>query len=77
MVYLKTYNKSRLQYVEETSQNINKRFSWHNSCFRNPTAYSICKNLNNRFSKDYIKDSSYNVHITEKIEAQDVQTGIL
>ena len=77
VVYLKTYNKSRLQYVEETSQNLNKRFSWHNSCFRNPTAYSICKNLNNRFSKDYIKDSSYNVHITEKIEAQDVQTGIL
>ena len=36
----------------------------HNSCFRNPTAYSICKILNTHFSKD----SSYTVNIVEKLE---------
>ena len=37
VVYLITCNKCKLQYVGETSQNLNKRFNWHNSCFRNPT----------------------------------------
>ena len=58
VVYLITCNKCKLQYVGETSQNLNKRFNWHNSCFRNPTAYSFCKILNTHFSKGYCKDSS-------------------
>ena len=41
VVYLIICNKCKLQYVGETSQNLNKRFNWHNSCFRNPTAYSL------------------------------------
>ena len=43
VVYLITSNKCKPQYEEETSQNFNKRFNWHNSCFRNPAAYSFCK----------------------------------
>ena len=68
VVYLITCNKCKLQYVGETSQNLNKRFNWHNSCFRNPTAYSFCKILNTHFSKGYCKDSSYTVNIIEKLE---------
>ena len=47
---------------------LNKRFNWHNSYFRNPTAYSFCKILNTHFSKGYCKDSSYTVNIVEKLE---------
>ena len=39
----------------ETSQNLNKRFNWHNSRFRTPTAYSFCKILSTHFSKGYSK----------------------
>ena len=61
-------NKCKFQYVGETSKYLNKRFNWHNSCFRNPTAYSFCKILNTHFSKGYCKDSSYTVNIIEKLE---------
>ena len=67
MVYLITCNKCKLQHVGETPQNLNKRFNWHNSCFRNPTACSFCKILNTHFSKGYCKDSSYAVNIIEKL----------
>ena len=70
MVYLITCNKCKLQYVGETSQNLNKRFNWHNSCFRNPNAYSFCKILNTHLSEGYSKDSSYTVNIIEKPEAK-------
>ena len=68
MVYIITCNKCKLQYVGETSQNLNKRFNWHNTCFRNPTAYSFCKILNTHFSKGYCKHSSYTVNIIENLE---------
>ena len=68
MVYPITCYKCKLQCVGETSQNLNKRFNWYNSCFRNPTAYFFCKILNTHFSKGYRKDSSYTVNIIEKHE---------
>ena len=68
VVYLITCNKWILQYVREASQNLNKIFNWHNSCFRNPTAYSFCKILNTHFSKGYCKGSLYTVNIIEKLE---------
>ena len=68
VVYLITCNRCKLQHVGELSQNLNKRFNWYNSCFRNPTAYSFCKILNTSFSKGYCKDSSYTVNIIEKLE---------
>ena len=68
VVYLITCNKCKLQYVGETSENLNKRLNWHDSCFRNPTAYSFCKILNTHFRKGYCKDSSYAVNIIEKLE---------
>ena len=52
----------------EKAQNLDKRFNWHNSCFRNPTAYSFFKILNTHFSKGYCKDSLYTVNIIEKLE---------
>ena len=77
VVYLITCNKCKLQYVGETSKNLNKRFNWHNSCFRNPNAYSFCKILNPHFSKGYGKDSSCTVNIIENLTEQDVQKGLL
>ena len=68
VVYLITCNKCKPQYVGETSQNLNTRFNWHNSCFRNPTAFSFCKILITHFSKGYCKGSSYAVNIIEKFE---------
>ena len=70
VVYLITCNKCKLQYVGETSQNLNKRFNWHNSCFKKPTGYSFCKILNTPFSKGCCKDSSYTVNIIEKLEGK-------
>ena len=67
VVYLITCNKCKLQYVGETSQNP-KRFNWHNSCFRDLTAYSFCKILNTNFNKGYCKGSSYTVNTIEKLE---------
>ena len=58
----------------ETSQNLNKRFNWHNFCFGNPNSYSLCKILDSKgywqklFSKDYSKESSYTVNIIGKLE---------
>ena len=66
--YLITCNKFKLQYVGEASQNLNKRFNWHNSCFRNTTIYSFCKVLNTDSSKGYFKDCSYTANIIEKLE---------
>ena len=66
VVYLITCSKCKPQYVRETSQILNERFNWHNSCFRNPTAYSFCKILNTQFS--YCKDYSYTVSMIEKRE---------
>ena len=68
MVYPIFFNTCKLQCVGETSLNLNKRFIWHNPCFRNPIAYSFCKILNTRFSKGYCKNSSYTVNIIEKRE---------
>ena len=76
VVYLITGNKSKVQYLGKTSQNLNKRFNWHSFCFRNPTSCSFCKIWNTDFSKDYYKDSSYTVNIIEKLRGQDVQIGI-
>ena len=66
MVYLITCNKCKLRYVGETSQNLNKRFNWHNSW--NPTAYSFCKILSTHFSICYCKDSSYAINIIGKLD---------
>ena len=61
VVYLITCDKCKLQYVGETCQNLNKRFNWHSSCFKNPSKYSFCKILNSHFDKSYCKGSSYTV----------------
>ena len=70
LVYLITCNKCKLQYVGKRSQNLNKRFNWHNFCSRNPIAYSFWKILNTHFSKAYCKGSSYTVNIIEKLEGK-------
>ena len=68
VIYLITCDRCKLQYVGETCQNLNNRFNWHNSCFRNPAKFSFCKVLNNHFHKGPCKDSTYNVTIIEKLE---------
>ena len=61
-------DKCKLQYVGETCQNLNKRFNWHSSCFRNPAKYAFCKSLNSHFDIGYCKGSSYTVNILEMLE---------
>ena len=36
VVYLITGNKSKVQYLGKTSQNLNKRFNWHSYLFQEP-----------------------------------------
>ena len=70
LVYLITCNKCKLQYVGEKSQNLDKRFNWHNSCLRNPTAYCCCKVLKTHFTKGCCKKSSYTSNIIKKREGR-------
>ena len=52
VAYFITCNKCKLHYVGETSQNLNERFTWHNT----------------HFSKGYSKELSYTVNIIKKPE---------
>ena len=69
VIYLLTCSTCGLQYVGETSQKLNERFSGHRSGIRNPQKYGTCKILSQHFNKGLCKDSTYNVQILEKLEA--------
>ena len=77
VVYVITCNKCKLQYVREIFQNF-KRFNGHNSCFRNPTAYSFCKILNTHLKFMVIAKTLLILSILLKnLRGPDVQIGIL
>ena len=76
MIYLITCNKCKLQYIGETSQNLNKRFNWHNSCFWNPSAYSFCKILNT-LAKVIAKTLHILSILLKNVRGQDAQTEML
>ena len=77
VVYLITCNKCKLQYVGETSQNLNKRFNWYNSCFANPTVYSFCGVLNTHLAKVVARTLFILSILLKNVMGQNVQKGIL
>lgn len=77
VVYLITCDKCKLQYIGETSQDLNKRINWHNSCFKNPSANFFCNISNVYISKDYCKDLQLVLISLKNLTGRDVQTGVL
>ena len=51
VIYLITCNNSSLQYVGETVQKINDRFTTHRQGIKSPEKYGTCKILSDHFNK--------------------------
>ena len=68
VIYLITCSKCKLQYVGETIQQLNKRFNWHKSGFRDPVKYGHCKILSDHFTKGLCAGVKYKVQIIEKMD---------
>ena len=67
VIYLITCRKCNLQYVGETAQKLRERFNHHTSCFRHPEKDNTCRILSDHFNQGLCKNSTYTVHIIEKI----------
>ena len=68
MVYLLTCSKCSLQYVGETAQRLNQRFSGHRQGIDGAKEDSGCRILREHFNFGLCKDASYAVTILEKLE---------
>ena len=77
LIHLITFNKCKLQFEGETSQNLNKRINWHNTCFKNPSANFFCNISNAYISKVYCKDLHLVLILLKNLTGRDVQTGVL
>ena len=62
------YSKCSLQYVGETVQQLNARFTAHRAGIKMPNKHGTCKILSSHFSKGLCKGSNYTVQILEKLE---------
>ena len=67
LVYLLTCTKCSLQYVGETIQGLNQRFSEHRQGIENSSAKSGCKILSEHFNSGHCKGAEYKVRILEKM----------
>lgn len=68
VIYCLTCSTCGLQYVGETSQQLNARFNGHRTGIRKLTKHGTCKYLSNHFNFGVCKDSSYTVQILEKLK---------
>ena len=68
LIYLLTCSKCSLQYVGETIQGLNQRFSEHRQGINISSDKSGCKILSEHFNSGLCKDSDYTVTILEKLE---------
>ena len=68
LVYLLTCNKCSLQYVGETGQGLNKRFSKHRQGIEGTGESTGCRILSEHFNSGLCKNASYTVTILEKLE---------
>ena len=68
MIYLITCNKCSLQYVGETVQRLNERFTGHRQGMKSPEKHGTCKILTGHFNKGSCKGAEYSVQILEKID---------
>ena len=68
LIYLLTCMKCGLQYVGETVQQLNARFTMHRTGIKMPEKHGTCKILSNHFNVGLCKGSDYSVQILEKLE---------
>ena len=68
VIYLLTCCTCGLQYIGETAQQLNARFTSHRSGIKQPDKYGTCKRLSNHFNQGVCKGSNYVVQILEKLE---------
>lgn len=68
VIYLITCSTCGLQYVGETAQQLNARFTSHRAGIKTPDKHGTCKILSNHFNRGICKDSKYVVQILEKLE---------
>ena len=74
-----TRNRCKCWYISKTSQNLNKRFNWHNFCSRNSTAYSTCNVLMAHFlerSQSFTKTSHTLLVLLGDLRKPDEEIGI-
>ena len=67
VIYLLTCSNCGLQYVGETSQQLNARFTGHRAGIKNPSKHGTCKILSNHLNKGLCKNAKYMVQILEKL----------
>ena len=67
VIYLLTCSTCGFQYVGETVQQLNARFTGHRAGIKNPDKHGTCKILSNHFSQGVCKGSDYSVQILEKL----------
>ena len=68
VIYLITCNNCSLQYVGETVQRLNERFTGHRQGMKSPEKHGTCKILTGHFNKGSCKGAEFSVQILEKIE---------
>ena len=68
LIYLLTCLKCGLQYVGETVQQLNARFTMHRSGIKMPEKHGTCKILSSHFNTGLCKGADYCVQILEKLE---------
>ena len=68
VIYLITCNKCGLQYVGETVQRLNERFTMHRQGIKSPEKHGTCRILSGHFNKGTCKGSGYTVQILEKLD---------
>ena len=68
VIYLITCNNCSLQYVGETVQKINGRFTSHRQGIKFPEKHGTCRILSGHFNKGSCKGAAFSVQILEKIE---------
>ena len=66
VIYIITCDTCGLQYVGETVQKLNSRFTGHRAGIKNPK-HGTCKILANHFNQGVCRDSKYSVQILEKL----------
>ena len=67
VIYLLTCSTCGLQYIGETAQQLNARFTGHRSGIKQPDKYGTCKILSQHFNQGVCKGASYSVQILEKL----------
>ena len=69
LIYLITCSTCHLQYVGETSQQLNIRFQQHRSGMAgNQGSHACCRRICDHWTKGKCKDSHFNVQIIEKLK---------